>query len=403
MKKGKLGIYFSFWQTLTFVLAGIFLTLLASNSQLQAKIKFLPIFKTRILQSQTMTPAELKKNLAQKDFFLINVHTPYEGEIPKTDAFIKFDEIDKNLNQLPKDKNAKIVLYCQTGRMSETALKKLTSLGYTNVTHLAGGMEAWKKAGGQTFNVEDLKKAVLPKTGFSLPINWGDIGPRLVASGVIDLEKFKAAVKPTEEQLQILTQNSPKPITINEQNSQFVVDVLWALGLGQKSKVYTEGPMGKDYKKDVGNFASTGGWTLAKGPATTYLNKYEFVKLTSEQDGRVFEIAKNIYRPCCGNPTSFPDCNHGMAALALVEMMVAQNYPEDQIYKAVLGFNSFWFPQTYVSLAAYFAQQGTSWEKIDAKKVLGQEFSSAQGAGKVSQEIGPLPYLFGQQGGGCGA
>lgn len=406
MKGNKLP-HFSFWQILTLILGAALLVLLISNKNLLTQIagNFLPLesIKQQSSQVKTITPAELKQKLSQKDFFFINVHTPYEGEIAKTDAFIKFDEIEKNQAQLPKDKEAKIILYCQTGRMSETAAKKLLSLGYTNVSHLAGGMEVWRKSGEKTFNVEELKKVVLPEKGFSLPITWGDLGPKLVSLGVIDLEKFKTAVKPTEDQLTILTKNSNQPIAINGQNSQFVVDLLWALGLAQKSKVYTDGPMGKDYKDKVGNFASTGGWTLGKSQATNYLNRYEIVKLTPEQQNRVFEISKNVYRPCCGNPTSFPDCNHGMAALALVELLVAQNYSDEEIYKMILGFNSFWFSQTYIALGAYFAQQGITWDKVEAKKVLSQEFSSGQGAGKISQQIGRLPYLYGSQGGSCGA
>lgn len=349
-----------------------------------------------------ISAAELKQTLAKKDFTLINVHTPYEGEIEKTDAFIVWDKIEENQDKLPKDKNAKIVLYCKSGRMSEEASKKLAALGYTNVSHLQGGMEAWEKAGNKTFNVEELKKAVLPEQGFSLPIKWGDLGPRLVSLGVIDLEKFKQVVKLTEEQLAILTGESEEPISINQNNSQFVVDILWALGLAQKSKVYTDGPMGKEYKKDVGNFASTGGWTLAKGNAVEYLNKYEIVNLTSQQQDRVFEISKNIYRPCCGNPTSFPDCNHGMAALGLVELMVAQNFSAEEIYRAVLGFNSFWFPQNYLTVAAHYALDEVSWDKVDAKEALGEKFSSGKGAAEISQEIGGLPYLYGTDGGGCG-
>ncbi|QQG38263.1 MAG: rhodanese-like domain-containing protein [Candidatus Kaiserbacteria bacterium] len=95
----------------------------------------------------TIESNELVAALEVKDFFFVNVHTPYQGEIGKTDAFIRYDEIGDNLDKLPQDKSVKIVLYCQSGRMSEIAAKKLASLGYTNVSHLKGGMVEWEKEG----------------------------------------------------------------------------------------------------------------------------------------------------------------------------------------------------------------------------------------------------------------
>lgn len=85
--------------------------------------------------------------LKNKDFYMVNVHNPYEGEIEKTDAFISYDEIDKNLDKLPKDKNAKIVVYCRSGRMSAEASQKLTELGYTNVYNQILGMHDWQSKG----------------------------------------------------------------------------------------------------------------------------------------------------------------------------------------------------------------------------------------------------------------
>ncbi|MGE5140866.1 MAG: rhodanese-like domain-containing protein [Rudaea sp.] len=92
-------------------------------------------------------PAALNQMLAQKNFPLINVHIPYQGEIANTDAFIPYDQIENHLDKLPADKNAKIVLYCRSGNMSTIAAKKLVGLGYTNIWNLDGGMEAWQQAG----------------------------------------------------------------------------------------------------------------------------------------------------------------------------------------------------------------------------------------------------------------
>ena len=247
-----------------------------------------------------------------------------------------------------------------------------------------------------------LAKEVLPQEGFSLPISWGNIGPKLVELGVIDSEKFEQAVKLTDEEREILTKGKDVSVKINSANSQFVVDMLWALGLAQKSVVYDEGPLGKEYKDQVGNFASTGGWTLAKGVATQYLNKFDLIPLNNEQQVRVGEIAKNVYRPCCGNPTWFPDCNHGMAALAAIELMVSQNLSDEEIYRNVLKLNSFWFPDTYLTTAVFFERAGTSWDKVDAKEALGPNYSSGQGASDIAKKVGPLPFNE-VIGGSCGA
>ena len=94
-----------------------------------------------------LTAAQLATKLTKKDFFLVNVHIPYEGEIDKTDAFIPFDKIEENLAKFPADKTAAVVVYCRSGRMSDLASKELVARGYTNVSDLTGGMKAWKAAG----------------------------------------------------------------------------------------------------------------------------------------------------------------------------------------------------------------------------------------------------------------
>jgi len=94
-----------------------------------------------------LTPAELQEMLMEKDFPLINVHIPFEGDLPDTDLSIAFDEIAQHLDQLPADRDAKIVLYCRSGSMSAEAAEVLVGLGYTQVYHLDGGFRAWAAEG----------------------------------------------------------------------------------------------------------------------------------------------------------------------------------------------------------------------------------------------------------------
>ena len=96
---------------------------------------------------QEIDPAQLAEMLKNKDFVFINVHIPYEGEIEPTDLFLPYDEAAQLVSELPKDKNAKIVVYCRSGRMSRIAVQEWSNAGYTNLYDLVGGFRAWEDAG----------------------------------------------------------------------------------------------------------------------------------------------------------------------------------------------------------------------------------------------------------------
>ncbi|MFW6206860.1 MAG: rhodanese-like domain-containing protein [Gemmatimonadota bacterium] len=96
---------------------------------------------------RNIAPVELRTMLEEDDFSLINVHIPFAGNIPETDESIPFNEIGENLDRLPADEDATIVLYCRSGPMSVRAATELVELGYTKVYNLEGGMVAWSSAG----------------------------------------------------------------------------------------------------------------------------------------------------------------------------------------------------------------------------------------------------------------
>lgn len=76
--------------------------------------------------------------------FLLDVHIPEQAHIPGTDAFIPYNELEKNQNKLPADKDTQVLVYCRSGSMSKQAAFELQEMGYTNVTDLAGGIDAYK-------------------------------------------------------------------------------------------------------------------------------------------------------------------------------------------------------------------------------------------------------------------
>lgn len=234
-----------------------------------------------------------------------------------------------------------------------------------------------------------------------IPVTWGDIGAQMIASGVIGRAQFEAIYASrgglADSEKQLLEEGGGK-IMINQENSGFILNLFWALGLSNKNKILEEGPMADPRYGGAGGFASTGGWTIAKGGAMNHYSKHSFVALTSEQQTLVEQVSSNIYRPCCDNSTYFPDCNHGMAMLGLLELLASQGANESQMYKVALQINSFWFPNEYATIARYFASKGQTLGVIDPKEILGKTYSSASGFRRIAS----LVPETGTQGGGSG-
>ena len=121
-----------------------------------------------------INPQEFSKLVKEEKSFLIDVHTPEQTHIPGTDAFIPFDKIAENVDQLPEDKDTPILVYCRSGSMSKTASEEIANLGYTNVYDLEGGINAYKEHNTEVAispNNQDLGEVVygdVPVTTFTL-------------------------------------------------------------------------------------------------------------------------------------------------------------------------------------------------------------------------------------------
>jgi rhodanese-related sulfurtransferase len=109
-----------------------------------------------------LDPAAFEERMKNDKAMVINVHTPYEGELAGTDAFIPYDKI-KDDPRLPEDKGTELLLYCRSGHMSEQAAVDLHEKGYTNIAHLEGGMKAWEASGRKViYNPDNAAKQTAP-------------------------------------------------------------------------------------------------------------------------------------------------------------------------------------------------------------------------------------------------
>lgn len=256
-----------------------------------------------------------------------------------------------------------------------------------------------------------LVEQINPTGGYALPVSYGDLAPRMVEAGVIDYEAFMGALAANREaisnqQIEIMKQGSDEQIVVTRANAHFLLNYFWAVGLANRNSILTDGMMAQYSGGQVEGFASTGGWTLAVKPISEIYASMDLIPLTPEQQARVEEVAAGVYRPCCNNPTLFPDCNHGMAMLGLLELMAANGATVDEMFEAAKYVNAFWFPQQNLEMAMYLkTSQNMDFKDAEARLIVGAQFSSGSGFAAVHQNLqasGVLPQAP-QQGGSCGS
>lgn len=259
-------------------------------------------------------------------------------------------------------------------------------------------------------DLEELARQVNPPEGYALPARFGEIGPRLLEAGALDYaafaEIYRQAGQPlSEAQQAILTEGSGEPVVFDRRNAYFLLNFFWAFGLANANPILTEGPMMQYGKEGVTRFASTGGWSVAARPIAELYAGAAIVTLSAEQQERLEEVASSVYRPCCNNPTHFPDCNHGMAMLGLLELMASQDFGEEAMFEAAKYANAFWYPNQMVKLAAFFkASREQDFSEVDPRQLLGPNYSSQAGFRQVNDWLAANGLLEPGPGGGssCG-
>jgi len=90
---------------------------------------------------------QLKHLIKTDSVLLVDVREADEYASERIDGAIlvplsKFDH-----RQIANDLDKQVVLYCRSGNRSQLAAEKLLDAGYTEVTHLKGGIMAWRSQG----------------------------------------------------------------------------------------------------------------------------------------------------------------------------------------------------------------------------------------------------------------
>ena len=95
----------------------------------------------------TVSPREVYERRADEKALIIDVRTPTEFKQERIEQAVNkpLDEIEKWINELPKDKT--IYFVCRSGNRSGTAQRIATQRGYENTYNMAGGMLAWRREG----------------------------------------------------------------------------------------------------------------------------------------------------------------------------------------------------------------------------------------------------------------
>lgn len=256
---------------------------------------------------------------------------------------------------------------------------------------------------------EELRRQILTKEGRTIPLSFQSSVKKLAEEGVIDLKKWnmlysRRGLEVPDRIEKAFFSYSQEPIKFNAVSAPFLLNILWALGISNKTKFNEQSPL---QGKKMARFASTGGWILGKNKnGGTYFNQVANISLNGEQERLVFETARNIYRPCCNNSTFFQDCNHGSAMLGLLELGASQGKGEEDLYVSALTANIYWFPETYLKMGLYFEEiEGKSLKDIPSQRLLSREFSSAYGfKNNVLRKLAERNLLPGTKGGlsrGC--
>lgn len=105
---------------------------------------------------ENLSPEEVNKELSNNDVTLIDIRESEElkqngriaGSVHAPRGMLEF-YADSTLpyHKQEFDKNKRLILHCASGGRSALAVATLKQMGYENVAHMDGGINAWKQSG----------------------------------------------------------------------------------------------------------------------------------------------------------------------------------------------------------------------------------------------------------------
>lgn len=98
---------------------------------------------------RALPPAEAVRVMNQDGSLVLDVREDNEisgGRIPGA-RHIPLGVLKKRVEDIDRYKESPVLVYCRTGARSAVAASQLVAAGFSDVTNLQGGIQAWQSAG----------------------------------------------------------------------------------------------------------------------------------------------------------------------------------------------------------------------------------------------------------------
>src|SRR3989344_4220246 len=125
----------------------------------------------------------------------------------------------------------------------------------------------------------------------------------IIALGIVyqpqsSVRVVKEAPLKEKFELPVIWNNLGK-LEITRENAGLLLNLFWALGLANKNEILEKGEMANPKYGGVGNFASTGGWTIAQGNAMEWkdMDPQEILGVNYSSAQGYAKIAAEITQP----------------------------------------------------------------------------------------------------------